>query len=717
MPLFEDVGNAVKDKVGDISIYLARKLAQNNGDITETASDIATDMLPNPIQDLVTSSYNGMFNLMQQFMTSWMNYTPTINFQGETMTWLTALTAPLTGFFAVLGLILAGMRVMFFQRDQDIRTVLIGLARVVGVSAAATTAATIFIPVSDLFADWILEMAQPDFSMDGNYPTAETVVGVLGGSALAFSGLNVLLIFIQWCLMIVRAVALPIMVGFWPVAEAINMLKSDLKMTPVARWIIAFLLFKPVVAVIYGFAFKLMHGYDNFDGVFTGMAMIAVSIFALPSLLRVLAPDAMAAGASGGGKELMALIGALTAAAAVVASGGAGAGASAGAAGAGGAAGGASGGATGGAAGGGAGGAWQGPTLAESGWSGSSAGTSNTAPATVGGAGGPQSQAPMPQKNLAGTQKGKSAAQASDARPPAPGQVPGAQEQASSSGFSEAPSATLDQNGYVPEEANAADTSPVADASAPVASEGQGIASSGAGADTADTPNTVNTAESAPVNETSAPGSTEQQGVAPGTGTDTADTLAEAEPQFATHDLGPEGSYSAAGEYTNGPSLADAPVHGDQDASSSLAPASEALSSGLEATTSQRPVDGSTPLGSAPENNHSVEGSPSVYQQPGSAETYNPASASGNTSQGRAPLPTRQNPSPSGTGYSVPHSLPNHRVAGPASSYPRASTTNPLQSAAPAPSGKIADLFRSAQYTIQSMPKLEDTFFDERGMR
>lgn len=707
MPLFEDVGNAVKDKVGDISIYLARKLAQNNGDITETASDIATDMLPNPIQDLITSSYNGMFNLMQQFMMSWMNYTPTINFQGETMTWLTALTAPLTGLFAVLGLILAGMRVMFFQRNQDIRTVLIGLARVVGVSAAGTTIATIFIPVSDLFAYWILEMAQPDFSMDGNYPTAETVVGILGGSSLAFSGLNSLLIFIQWCLMIIRAVALPIMVGFWAVAEAINMLKGDLKMTPVARWIIAFLLFKPVVAVIYGFAFKLMHGYDNFDGVFTGMAMIAISIFALPSLLRVLAPDAMAAGASGGGKELMALIGALTAAAAVVASGGAAAGASAGA---GGATGGASGGAAGGAAGGGTGGAWQGPTLAESGWSGSSAGTSNTAPATVGGAGGPQSQAPTPQKNLAGTQKEKPVTQASDARQPSSEQVPGAQEQASSSGFSEAPSATLDQNGYVPEEANAADTSPVADASTSVTSEGQGIASSGAGAGTADTPNTVNTAESAP-------GSTDQQGASPGTGTDTADTLTEAEPQSHTHGPGPEGSYSAAGEYTNGISLADAPAHGDQDASSSLAPASEALVSSLEATTSQRPVDGSTPLGSAPENNHSVEGSPAVYPQPGSAETYNSASASGNTSQGRSPLPTEQNPSPSGTGYSVPHSLPNHRVAGPASSYPRASTTTPLQSAAPAPSGKLADLFRSAQYTIQSMPKLEDTFFDERGMR
>lgn len=617
MPLYEDIGNGVKDKVADIAIYVSRKMAQHGGDVSETVSDVVSDILPDPIEKLVTSSYNGMFNLMQQFMTSWMDYSPSINFQGDTMTWLTVLTAPLTGFFAILGLIVAGGRVMLFQRGEDIRTAVIGLARVVGVAAAATSIATIFIPVSDLFADWVLEMAQPNFSLDGNYPTAETVVGVLGGSTLAFSGVNVILIFIQWCLMIVRAVALPIMVGFWTVSEAINMLKGDLKMTPVARWIIAFLLFKPVVSVIYGFAFKLMQGYDNFDGVFTGMAMIAVSIFALPSLLRVLAPDAMASGASGGGKELMALVGALTAAAAVVASSGA---AAAGASAAGTAGGAGGGGAAGGGAGGGAaGGAWQGPTLAESGWG--QAGGSSSAPA--GGAGGPQSEAPRPEKTLG------------DQRKDTPGVQPSGQnthrkgtgESQPSVDRNEAPSATLDQTGYTPEDVSGNDASDMGSIG-------------------------TNTEPITPANPAS-------------------DSQAE------THNYSQVPENSTSADANSGPSelpLSNVPDNGAQFDD---APADSSLDSAPQATS------GETSVGT---------------QLEGSSSDSLPAE--------------NQN-----FGSTLPRSLPNHRTAGPTSDYPRQKQPSQAGQPSPLPAGKIAELFRTAQYTIQSMPKLEDTFFDERGIR
>ncbi|WP_237234492.1 hypothetical protein [Rothia nasisuis] len=633
MPLYEDIGNGVKDKVADIAIYVSRKMAQHDGDVSETVSDVISDILPDPIEKLVTSSYNGMFNLMQQFMTSWMDYSPSINFQGDTMTWLTALTAPLTGFFAVLGLIVAGGRVMLFQRGEDIRTAVIGLARVVGVAAAATSIATIFIPVSDLFADWVLEMAQPNFSLDGNYPTAETVVGVLGGSTLAFSGVNVILIFIQWCLMIVRAVALPIMVGFWTVSEAINMLKGDVKMTPVARWIVAFLLFKPVVAVIYGFAFKLMQGYDNFDGVFTGMAMIAVSIFALPSLLRVLAPDAMAAGTSGGGKELMALMGALTAAAAVVASGGAGAagaGAAGGASGGAGAAGAGAAGATGGTAGGAAGGAWQGPTLAESGWG--QASRQSSAPA--GNTGGPQSEAPRPEKNLGDQPKETPGVQPSGQNT----QGKGSSESQPSADKNEAPSATLDQTGYTPEDVGGNDASDMGSIGA----------------------------------------STEP--ITPDSSASTS--------QAETHDYSQDSENSMGADADSGPSelpLSNVPDSGTQVDD---APADSSPGSGPQATTEAT-------------NDVSTTGELSVGSQFEGAPSDS--------------LPAENQSFDSSA--TLPHSLPNHRTAGPTSNYPRQKQPSQIGQPSPLPAGKIAELFRTAQYTIQSMPKLEDTFFDERGMR
>lgn len=348
------------------------------------------------VMEFVKSMYNGVINMMQQFMTSFLDITPGVDLNGDAMTWMTTATGPITFVLTTIGLTIAGIRAMYHARGQDIRVALEGLGRLVFVVTAGNVLMSVMIPATDVGAKWIVSLADADFNKY-NMPNAGTLVSSLGGSLFLFSALSGLILFIQWGLMIIRAVMLPLLVAFWPVAEASNLMQGEVKFSKLTRWIIAFLAFKPVVATIYGFSFILMQGSDGVAGALSGMATIAISIMAMPAILALVMPQAGGAGASMGGKETMTAVGMAAGAAAMIGTGGAAgaAGAGAGAAGGGGAAAGGGGAAGAGAAGGGsagggasgAGGSFtgsspgadqatdvgSGPTLDQTGWDSSSA--------------------------------------------------------------------------------------------------------------------------------------------------------------------------------------------------------------------------------------------------------------------------------------------------------------------------------------------------------
>lgn len=303
---------------GDLGAYVGEKYFENGGDISATAGDVAQDagskITDAATKGTITSFWDAYVNTMQNFLTVWMKAGPLVDLNGEAMSWVSDLTAFVTVIGLTLGLIIGGTRTLYSLRGENIRVALEGLFRVVLVAAGGGMLVSLLIPAVDAFSQWVVEdLAAADLS-GKDLPEADAVIGAMGAMTMVTSIIGWILIMIQWALLMARGILLPVLVMFWPMSESAQLIQGRPGFSRVTFWIISFLLFKPVVAILYAFSFKLLQGSDGIAGVLGGLCVIGMSVFALPAVMKVVMPQATASGTSGGGKELA---GAATTAAAV----------------------------------------------------------------------------------------------------------------------------------------------------------------------------------------------------------------------------------------------------------------------------------------------------------------------------------------------------------------------------------------------------------------
>ncbi|WP_280421396.1 hypothetical protein [Nocardia carnea] len=143
------------------------------------------------------------------------------------------------------------------------------------------------------------------------------IVGIFGALAMTV-------------LTIIRQALLVVAVGIYPLTAAASGLGSGRQaFQKLGAWIIAFLLFKPIAALVYLIAFTTAadanasydHGItmDSTHRGLVGIALLCSVAFVLPALVRLVSPALSAIGSGGGGATAA---GAALGAAAVVATGG-----------------------------------------------------------------------------------------------------------------------------------------------------------------------------------------------------------------------------------------------------------------------------------------------------------------------------------------------------------------------------------------------------------
>lgn len=289
--------------------------------------DIATDVL---------ESMNTMFN---DFFTSWVTDAADPVIGGKGAEWMAFVTGPLQVLLLTVGLMVAAGRSLLMSRGEALAEAGPRFFRAVLVAAAGTTIAGILVPASTELARWILKSAQqvdPPNGMVGD-------LGTFGNNvilALTFGIIGLLLVGIQWGIMFLRAIALTVIVPFWPVAAAGAMFeKHQAAYEKITTWILAFVLYSPIAASLYGLSIVLRAGYDGVEGVIYGLVVFVLAVACLPALMKLVAPVASAVGnASAGGilaGTARVVIAGAAVGAAVVATGGAAAPAAAGGGGAG----------------------------------------------------------------------------------------------------------------------------------------------------------------------------------------------------------------------------------------------------------------------------------------------------------------------------------------------------------------------------------------------
>lgn len=408
--------------------------------VENPAGYVASKVLDGTFNQILSSFWEGTVGVYRQFVTSWLHAGPIINPEtSPAFAWGTGIVNIFTALAVTIGILWAGIRIVWSQRGEEVRYVFASLGRVIVVSGLGVSVFSLLLTASDQAAAAIL-----DSTAWGQKDTAAVLgdpgraVAAMGAMLFLPGGIMLLVVIVQWCIMIFVSIATPILLMYWPVAEGLTFAAGGRGFSRVSKWLTAFILFKPTVAVLYGFSFEELKGGDGIGGIVTAICILMMAPFALPALLKIVNPAAAGTGADGAGAALAGMAGAAVGAVGVAA-GAATGGATVAATGAAGAA---------SAAGTGSfSAANPGPTLAESGAAGFSSSSGGSAPAAS--SDGPSGAA------LASTGGSSAGASGADSAPaPAPASTAGSEAPATAS--APAPDSSADAGGVAAPQAPAA---------------------------------------------------------------------------------------------------------------------------------------------------------------------------------------------------------------------------------------------------------------------
>jgi type IV secretion system protein TrbL len=287
----------------------------------------------NGFKQAAETMFTAYDDIMKQFLTSWTGSGFLVSLDNKATAWFQDTSLPITIALLTLGLIVAGARVMYSRRGEPFQEVMGALGRAVAVITLGTAASQIFVWGGDAYAQWILKVS--GVSATGGY-TAAGFAAASPGLALIFGLLGVIAVGLQWVIMFVRQSLLLLLNAFWQISASYALLKrGEQAFEKITAWIIAFIIYTPLAASIYAFAWRLKDGQDGVGGVLYGLMLILLAVVALPAIMRLLIPASGALGSAIGGAMALgvgaAALQAGVAVGAAVATGGASAGAGAGA--------------------------------------------------------------------------------------------------------------------------------------------------------------------------------------------------------------------------------------------------------------------------------------------------------------------------------------------------------------------------------------------------
>jgi hypothetical protein len=267
------------------------------------ASSTAADMGGDPLQELAAAVTEAAQDALAAVARLWADPpSPGIGTRGadgalepsaavgllqSSLSWYTAA-------IAVLAVLLAAGRMAWQRRAQPAADLLRGLGTLVLVTAAAVTAVGLLVGAADAFSVWVLDQATDD--VEGSFVallalpesgSMPVVLTILLGSAVMLGAV------LQIVLVIARGAVLVVLTGLLPLSASAT--ATDTGRAVFVRtltWVVAFILYQPVAAMIYATSFLVAPNPDASPVIaaLTGLTFLGLALAALPALLRVLRP-------------------------------------------------------------------------------------------------------------------------------------------------------------------------------------------------------------------------------------------------------------------------------------------------------------------------------------------------------------------------------------------------------------------------------------------
>jgi type IV secretion system protein TrbL len=280
--------------------------------------DCAGDLLGKAAGGLASAGFDavvgefakGVGNIVKTLATFWTNV-PTEKLstaQGTPVGMLTAMLDWVMLAVGLLSILLVAAHMALTHRGDALADAGTGIVRFILVTSCQVPAIALLAGAGDEFSKWIINTAA-----DGNF---DKRVGQVFGTALASGPLGTAVVFIGCLLAIAASIAqviamvarngvLIITAAASPIAAAAAIYKGNEEMwRKLWMWQLAFVLYKPVAATVYAAAFVTVGDGKSATDQLSGLALMIMSVLALPALLRLMMPISSKMSAGGGGGAL-----------------------------------------------------------------------------------------------------------------------------------------------------------------------------------------------------------------------------------------------------------------------------------------------------------------------------------------------------------------------------------------------------------------------------
>lgn len=297
-------GNVIGDTVGGVI-----------GGVAKAGVEGLADALREGASWVITTSFG------------WWIAIPSINLETSAVDSIRSNTAYLSLIVASLGMIWGGVRLAFRRKADPAWDLGTGLLRLAGVSALGVAVPQLLLRSGDSFSNWVLDSATSG-EVSERLGNLASMAGINAPGAVIFTAMFMILAgSIQAVQMFLREGGIVILTGVMLLAAAGGFNPATQSWFPkVAGWLVALILYKPMAALVYAAALSQIGTTDDPRNVFIGLAMMTLSIVAMPTMMKFFtwaAPGALN-GTTGGHGAGTALMGAGLAAAALGKGGGGG---------------------------------------------------------------------------------------------------------------------------------------------------------------------------------------------------------------------------------------------------------------------------------------------------------------------------------------------------------------------------------------------------------
>ena len=194
---------------------------------------------------------------------------------------------PLSAAVAVLGLIIAGGKMALTRKANPLIDAGSGLVIIAATSALGVLLPDLLLKAGDAWSDWVLNA-----SAGGQFASRLTTLLSLTGAAPAvvvvLGVIAILISAVQAILMLFRQASLVVLAGVLPLAAAGTLTPATRTwFKKITGWELALIFYKPAAAAVYAAAFTMVGTGAGVRSTLMGFAMVALSLLALPVLMRL----------------------------------------------------------------------------------------------------------------------------------------------------------------------------------------------------------------------------------------------------------------------------------------------------------------------------------------------------------------------------------------------------------------------------------------------